>query len=315
MVLSRFKRSVWSPRSHGPIQGVGRLSGRTVRNGTAPCFSVLLTRVPLVSLFRRSPGETGSPGLEATLPPRGLRGHQDSFGTSPVRPSRVPSGSVCPGPFPPCPHTRSICTFTDNQPRPWGVPGSSSPSPCPSIFRNRVAFLRRTRLTLPSAFLHSRVAFGASRLVLTVHCSGSKNAQQRLQTGGAPFRDTHATAYSRPSSRRRLPTLCNPVGTEGPGSSHGCSLGNLGVCLKAQSLDHLPVNPGAQMHVPFSPSPSQVPPFRQLTLAQGSLYDSQCIPAEKDTKGVARDTMSSCHGPGKPSVQTAQSSVEADSWG
>lgn len=41
---------------------------------------------------------------------------------------------------------------------------------------------------------------------------------------------------------------------------------------------HLPVNPGAQTHVPFRPSLSQVPPCRQLTLAQGSLYDSQCAP-------------------------------------
>ena len=53
------------------------------------------------------------------------------------------------------------------------------------------------------------------------------------------------------------------------------------VNLKTQFPAHLPVNPGAQTHTPFRPSLSQAPPFRQLTLAQGSLYDSQWIPAEK----------------------------------
>lgn len=53
------------------------------------------------------------------------------------------------------------------------------------------------------------------------------------------------------------------------------------VNLKTQFPGHLPVNPGVQTHVPFMASLSQVPPFRQLTLAQGSLYDSQCIPAKK----------------------------------
>lgn len=63
--------------------------------------------------------------------------------------------------------------------------------------------------------------------------------------------------------------------------AEGLGLFNLG---NHTLLDHLPVNPGAQMHVLFSPSLSQVPPFRQLMLAQGSLYSSQCVPAEKQTR-------------------------------
>lgn len=41
---------------------------------------------------------------------------------------------------------------------------------------------------------------------------------------------------------------------------------------------NLPAYPGAQIHVAFSPSLSQVPPFWQLMLMQGSLYNSQCLP-------------------------------------
>lgn len=68
---------------------------------------------------------------------------------------------------------------------------------------------------------------------------------------------------------------------------NSCNLRDFAVNVNTQFLDHLPVNPGVHTHVPFRPSLSQVPPFRQLTLAQGSLYDSQCTPAETETK-VAR---------------------------
>lgn len=93
----------------------------------------------------------------------------------------------------------------------------------------------------------------------------------------------------------------------------GClTLATVGLCSEFEDtlLGLSPVNPGAQMHVPFRPSLSQVPPFRQLMLAQGSLYSSQCVPAEKQTKKVTHGILS-----GPCSLQKEGVSPECDSIG
>lgn len=91
---------------------------------------------------------------------------------------------------------------------------------------------------------------------------------------------------------------------------NSCNLRDFVVNMKTQFPDHLPVNPGAQTHVPLRPSLSQVPPFRQLTLAQGSLYDSQWIPARKQTqRGDSLRTLQLAW------LGTAWNSVEADPGG
>ena len=108
----------------------------------------------------------------------------------------------------------------------------------------------------------------------------------------ASLSDKQWIVLNRPSSRHCPPVHCKEV----PGCFSSGSRGDFVVNANTQFLGHLPANPGAQTHVPFGPSLSQVPPFRQLTLAQGSLYNSQCVPVERDTTGVTH--LGTCSFPG-----------------